>query len=81
MVDEVREEFGTAGELILRLYRDPEAQDEYLSLYVRQWPYDASVMDRINGISERFEAELADCSGWLLLTSDFRKPGGADAAV
>jgi len=45
-----REAFGEKAELELKLYRDPEMEDEYLTLYVRQVRYEADIMDRIETV-------------------------------
>jgi hypothetical protein len=77
----VRMEFGSQAELLLRVYRDPEIHDEYLALYVRQRPYDAQLMERLDSICEQFEKELSESSGWLLLTSDFREPDSVIGSI
>jgi len=66
--------FGPATELSLELYRDPEIDDEYLTLYVRQASYDEHILDEIEDVSAEYERELAGRSGWLLVTTDFRPP-------
>jgi hypothetical protein len=67
-----RTEFGPSAELTLEVYHDPEVEDHYLALIVRLPAYDDSTMRRIDAIWERFESELADGSGWLTITTDFR---------
>ena len=68
----VREEFGKNAQLTLRLYRDPEIDDRYLSLNVRLLGYDDRTMERIDRVSEPFDEQLCDVSGYLLVTTDFR---------
>jgi hypothetical protein len=68
----VREEFGKDAQLTLRLYRDPEIDDRYLSLNVRLLGYDDHTMERIDRVSEPFDEQLCDASGYLLVTTDFR---------
>ena len=68
----VREEFGKNAQLTLRLYRDPEIDDRYLSLNVRLLGYDDRTMERIDRVSEPFDEQLCDASGYLLVTTDFR---------
>ena len=68
----VREEFGKDAQLTLRLYRDPEIDDRYLSLNVRLLGYDDRTMERIDRVSEPFDEQLCDVSGYLLVTTDFR---------
>ena len=68
------ERFGLDAQLSLEVYRDPEIEDEYLALYVRQENYDQHLPKIIEEISAEYEAELADKSGWLLITTDFHPP-------
>jgi hypothetical protein len=69
-----REKFSAPTQLSLELYRDPEIEDEYLTLYVRQKNYEANILDTIENISAPFDAELSTKSGWLLATTDFSPP-------
>lgn len=73
---EVRRAFGPKAELALELYRDPEVDDQYLTLYVRQVEYATDIMDRIEAVLNQFMRRLEKCSGHLLITTDFRRPGG-----
>ena len=66
--------FRGRAQLSLDLYQDPEVEDSYLTLYVRQDPYDADILDQIEDVSRLFDAELATLSGWLLITTDFGAP-------
>jgi len=66
--------FGIRSQLSLKVYRDPEIEDQYLTLYVRQEQYDEQILDEIEEIRLRYEDLLADRSGWLLVTTDFRPP-------
>jgi hypothetical protein len=72
--NQVRQSLGQDAELSLELYRDPEFEDRYLTLYVRQRSYDAHIMDKIEAVSQRFNDKLEKVSGYLLLTTDFRRP-------
>lgn len=74
-----REEFGPDTELSLELYRDPEIDDEYLTLYVRQPSYNADILDRIERVGQKFAEPLEKASGYLLLTTDFRPPRRTNA--
>jgi hypothetical protein len=76
--DAARKEFGPEVELALELYRDPEIRDHYLTLYVRLDSYDGKTMGRIDRVSRNLERRLAQTSGYLLLTTDFRPPRGAN---
>ena len=75
----VREEFGPDAELLLELYRDPEIDDRYLTLEVRQERYDSNIIERLDQISGEFADELEPCSGQILLTTDFGRPRMNDA--
>jgi hypothetical protein len=67
-----RNEFGFEAELSLEIYQDPEIEDHYLTLYVRQPAYEEKIIERIEAAS--YEEDLADKTGWLLLTTDFGPP-------
>jgi len=71
---QIRRAFGPEAELSLELYRDPEIDDRYLTLYVRQDSYDLQIMERIEAESRQFNARLEQVSGYLLLTTDFHRP-------
>ena len=75
----VREEFGPDAELLLELYRDPEIDDRYLTLKVRQERYDSNIIERLDQISGEFADELEPYSGQILLTTDFGPPRMNDA--
>ena len=68
------ERFRTNTELSLEVYHDPEIEDEYLTLYVRQEDYDEHILDVIEDICAQYETERANSSGWLLVTTDFSPP-------
>ena len=72
--ESAREKFGAGTQLSLEVYRDPEINDEYVTLYARQKNYDAKIMDTIEKISSEFDEKLTKSSGWLLLTTDFNPP-------
>jgi hypothetical protein len=71
----VREEVGEQAELSLEVYGDPETDDPYLTLYVRQAVYEPDLLTRLDRAWAPFEEPLSERSGWLLVTSDFRPPG------
>ena len=75
----VREKFGPDAELSLELYRDPEIDDRYLTLEVRQDQYESDIMDKLDTLSEEFANELPQCSGHILVTTDFSPPRLHDA--
>ncbi len=69
-----RKKFALEAYLSLELYRDPEIEDEYLVLYVRQENYDERIMDKIEDVCDEYEVMLSGKSGWLLVTTDFSPP-------
>ncbi len=77
--NKARVEFGNSTELSLQVYRDPEIEERYLTLYVRQETYDPVIIDRIETMCEAFHRELETTNGYLLVTTDFRKPGSVHA--
>jgi hypothetical protein len=76
---EVREALGFEPELSLELYKDPEIDDRYLTLYVRKEKYEPDILDRLQTVSDRFNPRLEDISGYFLLATDFSRPRGAHA--
>lgn len=62
--------------LSLRVYEDPEIDDEYLILCVRPGVYEDSLADRLEEAEAEFLDRLADKRGWIHLTTDFRKADG-----
>src|SRR5438128_857171 len=73
--ERARKEFGVHAELVLKIYRDPEIEDRYLSLYVRLPAYDGSITARLDSVTEPFDEALCTASGHFLVTTDFRAPG------
>ncbi|HLG29088.1 MAG TPA: hypothetical protein VI387_02660 [Candidatus Brocadiales bacterium] len=69
-----RQKFGSHAHLDLEVYHDPEIEDEYIVIYVRQENYDESVMNRIKEVEKEYEEQFAGRKGWVLLTTDFRSP-------
>ncbi len=70
--EQARVEFGRDAELTLELYRDPEIDDRYLTLLVRQPQYEANIVERLDQLAAQFADELDRCTGDLLVTTDFR---------
>ena len=66
--------FGPESELILSVYQDPEIKDSHLSLVARLPLYDENITELLDRVTEPYEAELCDASGYLLVTTDFRTP-------
>jgi len=69
-----RQRFDSQAQLSLEVYHDPEIEDEYLTLYIRQQKYDENVMKGIKEIRANYEGMLAEKTGWFLVTTDFRPP-------
>ena len=68
------EAFGRRAQITLDVYSDPEIEDEYLTIYVRQHQYDPDIMEQIDAICDQYEAALGDQQGWIVVTTDFRPP-------
>jgi hypothetical protein len=71
---EAARRFFPDAQLVVDVYQDPEINDEYLVLYIRMPHYDDSVMERIAAAEAEYLDRLADKSGWIQLTTDFRTP-------
>jgi len=69
LVSEFRNE---RHEIELTLYEDPEIDDPHLVFYVRIPEYADAFMQRLRDVSGRFDDLLANTSGWVLITTDFR---------
>ena len=67
--------FPIKTQLSLEILKDPEGHEEHLVLYVRQKKYADNIMDIIETIWDKHEEELANMSGWLLVTTDFQPYG------
>jgi hypothetical protein len=76
---EVRQALGSEVELSLELYRDPEIEDRYLTLYVRKEKYEPEILDRLQAVSESFNHRLEAVPGYFLLATDFSRPRGNHA--
>lgn len=70
----VRKCLGPAVELSLEVYSDPEIDDRYLTLYVRQEHYEVSIMDQIEQARAGLMRSLARVAGRLFITTDFCPP-------
>ncbi|GAA5263380.1 hypothetical protein [Methanocalculus sp. MC3] len=69
-----KETFGNTAQVTLELYSDPEIDDKYLTLCIRQSHYDADIMEKIDSICSMYEKALTDQTGWFIVTTDFRPP-------
>ena len=59
--------------LELVVYTDPEIDDSYLVLYARFPEYTPGVMERIRAARRAYFPYIRGKSGWILLTTDFRR--------
>ncbi len=69
---------GPQAELSLEIHDDPEIEDEYLTLYVRQVAYDGQLLEAIRDVREQYLNDLSERSGWILVTTDFGAPKAAE---
>lgn len=69
-----KDEFRHDAAITLDLYQDPESDDHYLTIYVRQKEYDPNIIARMDRICDEYEPALRGQSGWLLLTTDYKSP-------
>ncbi len=69
------------GELLLTVHHDPEFDDPYLKLYVRVWPYPGDMDAQLDAVWGSFEDALSSGSGWIILSTDYRKPGSSRGRV
>lgn len=67
-------EFEADAQYVLEVFKDPDSEDTYLTLYIRQHEYAEEVMERIHKLWKVYEPGLANKSGWLLVTTDFQSP-------
>ncbi len=69
-----REQFENDTQLSLEVYRDPEIDDKYLTLYIRQQQYDEYILDSIKSVWAEYQDNLIGKSGCILVTTDFDLP-------
>ncbi len=67
-------EFAANAALSLELYVDPEIDDRYLTLYVRQVSYEPNLNDRLEGINEEFYDALDGDNGIFWVMTDYQLP-------
>lgn len=71
----VAEYFDRNSQISLEVYHDPEIDDSYLVIYVRQNPYSEDIIELIDEINELIAHNLScDLSGWISVTTDFDFP-------
>jgi len=68
------EEFGDRAQISLELYKDPEIDDRYLTIYVRQTEYEPDIIEKIDAVSKQFASAIMGESGYILVTTDFHPP-------
>ena len=69
-----RAQFGDTASYSLELYRDPDYDDEHLILYIRQYVYDDDFKSKLERVWAEYGPELEGATGWLLVTTDYRRP-------
>ena len=68
-----RTRFKNRAKLYLEVNRDPEIDDDYLALYIRQKTYQNDVLKIIREISREMLYEgLTTNKGWFTITTDFK---------
>jgi hypothetical protein len=72
--EDVHHKFAAPTQLSLEVYEDPEIEDKYPTLYVRQAQYDENLLRQLKKSRSDYEQMLRNKSGWFLLTTDFRPP-------
>ncbi len=71
----VTEYFDRNSQISIEVYHDPEIDDSYLVIYVRQNPYSGDIIESIDEINEQISNNLSgDVSGWISVTTDFNFP-------
>lgn len=66
-----RDEF-PESELSLEMFFDPEGDDQYPILFIRQKTYENDIMSKIDNLMEKFDWFLEKNIGWFLITTDFK---------
>lgn len=66
--------FGHNSQISLEVYHDPEIDDEYLTIFIRQEEYEPDIIEKIDAICREYERFLVNESGYLLVNTDFRPP-------
>lgn len=64
------------AEAVLSINQDPEIDDEYLTIEIRQHHYDERILDLLTSLQEEAVQQIDKhgVSGWILVTTDFRPP-------
>jgi hypothetical protein len=67
-------EFTNEAVLSLELYVDPEIDDRYLTLYLRQAESAPNFYERVRYVGDNYLCEFDGTGGWFLVTTDFQPP-------
>jgi hypothetical protein len=68
------EKFSQNSQISLELYSDPDIDDKYLTIYVRQKSYEPDIIKKIDLISQQYIDVMDIDQGYLLITTDFQPP-------
>jgi hypothetical protein len=68
------EKFGSHAQISLELYKDPEIDDQYLTIYVRQTEYEPDIIEKIDTVCREFAPSMTGEQGYILVTTDFYPP-------
>ncbi len=74
MHQHAKRELGKRSYFYLDVYQDPEIDDHYLTLNIRQTMYDDAIVETIDRIAAAYDDEIGHSHGWLLITTDFQHP-------
>ena len=67
-------EFADEAVLSMEVYVDPEIDDRYLTLYVRQAALAPNLYERVQRVGESYLREFDGTGGWFLVATDFQPP-------
>jgi len=68
------EKFGSHAQISLEVYQDPEIDDHYLTIYVRQNEYEPDIIEKIDAVCKEYESAMTGEQGYILVTTDFHPP-------
>jgi len=66
--------FSRETQFEMEYYYDPETEEEYVIIFVRQSVYEEDIMELLERISAEYDDFLSKSDGWLLITTDFQPP-------
>jgi hypothetical protein len=66
--------FPHPSQLILDINRDPEIDDRYLLLLIRQPEYSEIIRDEIETFRQPWQEKITATNGYLLVTTDYQLP-------